>query len=157
MGVSGSGKTTIGSALARALGASFVEADDLHSIANVARMRRGIPLDDVARAPWLRRVHLAIARRVDAGERVVVACSALKAAYRLVLLDGFDDAVVVYLHADPATLEHRLEARLGHYMPPSLLDSQLATLEEPVDAIVCDPSQDPASLVLNIQQALASR
>src|SRR5262245_28596018 len=121
MGVSGSGKSTIGLALADALGAEFLDADAYHSKANIARMHAGRPLDDAARQPWLHRVHAAVLERERAGHRVVFACSALKAAYRDILFHGIDDAVVVHLDVDRATLDHRLRARHGHFMPASLL------------------------------------
>lgn len=155
MGVSGSGKTTIGRELAAGLGSTFLEADDYHSAANVARMRSGRPLDDAARGPWLQRVHDAIRTSVAAGARVVVACSALKQSYREVLLDGVADAAVVYLRVDRSILAARLRARHGHFMPASLLDSQLATLEVPEDAIVIDASQSPDVVVAKLKLELA--
>ena len=157
MGVSGSGKTTVARALATALGEDMVEADDLHSIENVERMRHGIPLDDAARAPWLKVVHAAIASRVKAGRHVVVACSALKAAYRETLLEGLPDALVVYLRVDREVLEQRLRNRHGHFMPASLLDSQLADLEAPPDALVVDDDADPDAVIAEILAALDRR
>jgi gluconokinase len=142
MGVAGAGKTTLGTALARRLGACFIDADDLHSADNVARMERGIPLDDADRAPWLRDVRAAVDQELGRGHDVILACSALKATYRDVLLGGLERAVVVHLRVDRATLERRLASRPGHYMPASLLDSQLEALEEPGDAIVVDEPID---------------
>jgi len=147
MGVSGSGKSTVATALAKALGADVVEADDFHSIENVERMRRGIPLDDAARAPWLRVVHAAIQSRVAAGRHVVVACSALKASYRDTLLAGLPNALIVYLRVDKAVLEARLRARHGHFMPASLLESQLADLQPPADALVVDDDAPPDTVI----------
>src|SRR5579884_1235439 len=126
MGVSGAGKTTVGRALAAALGWPFVDADDLHPAANVEKMRRGQPLDDADRAPWL----AAVASTIRSMRDGVVACSALKRAYRD-LLRVRDDVRFVYLAVDEKVLAARLAARQGHYMPPSLLPSQLATLEPP--------------------------
>ena len=157
MGVSGSGKTTVANALATALGADMIEADDFHSVENVERMRHGIPLDDAARAPWLHVVHAAILQRVAAGHHVVVACSALKATYRETLLADLPDALVVYLHVDRAVLEERLRSRHGHFMPASLLDSQLADLEPPADALVVDDDAAPATVIADILAALDRR
>lgn len=147
MGVSGSGKSTVGQALADRLGAELVEGDDLHPAANVEKMRRGEPLDDADRAPWLDRLHAAIAERVAAGTDAVVASSALKRRYRDRLREGLPpDAVrIVHLDVDRATLLDRLGRRQGHFMPPALLDSQLADLEEPLPneagAIVVDANR----------------
>jgi gluconokinase len=154
MGVSGSGKSTVASALAEALDADMIEADDLHSVENVERMRRGIPLDDAARAPWLKLVHASIVARLATGRHVVVACSALKAAYRETILAGLPNALVVYLRVDRAVLEQRLRERHGHFMPPSLLDSQLADLEPPTDALVVDDDAPPATVIDEILAAL---
>jgi gluconokinase len=154
MGVAGSGKTTIARALAEALDADPLDADDYHSAENVERMRHGIPLDDAARAPWLRAVHDAVVERRAAGRRVVLACSALKAAYREVLLAGVPDAVVVYLAVDRAVLDHRLRSRPGHFMPASLLDSQLADLEPPEDGITVDAGGDSRAVVAEVLRAL---
>jgi carbohydrate kinase (thermoresistant glucokinase family) len=157
MGVAGSGKTVIGRLVASAVDADFIDADDYHSAANVERMRRGIPLDDAARAPWLRAVHGAALEHLAAGRRVVLACSALKDEYRDVLLDGIPDAIVVFLDVDRATLDQRVRSRPGHFMPASLLDSQLADLEPPADAIVVDAAQDPGTTVGGILDALRKR
>ena len=156
MGVAGSGKTTVGRALAAVLAAAFVEADDHHSPANVARMRAGIALDDEARAPWLQAVRGAVLARLSAGP-VVLACSALRAAYRDVLLEGIQGSAVVFLRVDPAVLERRLRERAGHYMPASLLASQLADLEAPRDAIVVDGDGDLGVIVADVRRALAER
>jgi carbohydrate kinase (thermoresistant glucokinase family) len=142
MGVSGSGKSTVGRALAEALGADFLDADTYHTAGNIARMQAGIPLDDAARLPWLHAVREAVDERVLAGRRVVFACSALKASYRHILLDGLDDAAIVHLDVGHATLEERLEHRRNHFMPAGLLDSQLADLEVPEHAIIVDASRD---------------
>lgn len=153
MGVAGSGKSTVGRALAEALDVEFLDADDFHSAANVARMAAGIPLDDDARRPWLENVHAAIAGMAAAGDgRVVVACSALKQAYRDVLLAGFADTAVVHLDVDRATLEARLRSRREHFMPVSLLDDQLATLEKPTGAITWDPAWEIGALVARLRR-----
>ena len=155
MGVAGAGKSTLGAALAQRLGARFIDADDLHSAENIARMERGIPLDDADRAPWLRAVRGAVDRSLAGGTPVVLACSALKAAYRDVLLGGLEGAVVVHLGVDRATLEARLAARRGHYMPASLLDSQLEALEDPADAIVVGEEVDLDDLVTRLRSGRA--
>jgi len=126
MGVSGSGKTTVGAALADALGLPFVDGDSLHPAANVAKMAAGIPLDDADRAPWLDAIGAVLA----AGP-VVVACSALKRAYRDRLRAAAPALQLVFLDGSPSLLASRMAARPGHFMPTTLLDSQLATLERP--------------------------
>ena len=157
MGVSGSGKSTVGRALADALGDEFLDADAFHSPASIERMREGIPLDDAARQPWLLLVRGAVLDRVRQGRSLVFACSALKAAYRHTLLDGIDDAVVVYLAVDPAVLEERLRTRHGHFMPASLLASQLADLEPPADAIVVDEGRPLPEVIAEILARLEER
>lgn len=147
MGVSGSGKTTVGSALARRLGAAFIDADDFHPPANVEKMRSGRPLTDEDRAGWLDRLNEVLRQREAAGESVVLACSALKRAYRRRLSAGLRDAArVIFLRADAATIRGRMEAR-EHFMPPSLLQSQLETLEEPEDAVTIDAAQPLEAVV----------
>lgn len=131
MGVSGSGKTTIAKAVAARLGWPYQEGDDLHPAANVAKMHAGIPLDDADRAPWLAAVAAWIDARLATGEPGVVTCSALKHAYRDILIGDRAHVRLIYLHADKLVIARRLADRRGHYMPASLLDSQLATLQEP--------------------------
>ena len=137
MGVSGCGKTTVGRALAERMRCAFHDADDFHPPANVAKMRAGIPLTDADRDPWLDRVAADMTVIGGRGEHAVLACSALKQAYRDRLARA-GDVRFVYLRGDQATIAPRLAARAGHYMPASLLASQLATLEEPAHAIVVD-------------------
>jgi len=158
MGVCGSGKTTIGSALARALDVPFVDGDDFHPPENVRKMAAGIPLTDDDRAGWLRALADRMRDATRAREGLVVACSALKRAYRDVLRQGAPDARFVYLDGPRELLATRMSARRGHYMPASLLDSQLATLERPSAderAIVCDVSSAPADVVAAIIRASA--
>ena len=155
MGVSGSGKSHVGAALARACSVDFVEGDELHPAANIARMSAGIPLDDAARQPWLAAIAAAIARR--RGKGVVVACSALRRAYRDVLRQADPALRLLYLRVPRDELARRLRERT-HFMPASLLDSQLATLEEPASeerAIVLAAGADLAATVALARQALS--
>ena len=126
MGVSGSGKSTVGTALAELLGLGFVDADDLHPASNVAKMAAGTPLTDDDRWPWLDVVG---ERLAESSTGLVIACSALRRSYRDAIRDRAPDTRFVLLTVDHDALQHRLEHRPGHFMPPSLLDSQLATLE----------------------------
>lgn len=159
MGVSGSGKSLIGALLAAALGLEFVEGDAYHPPENVARMSAGIALTDEDRQSWL----AAIAARLDAARRsgvgLVVSCSALKRSYRDVLRAG-RDVQFVYLEGNRSLLEQRLARRRGHFMPSSLLDSQLAILEPPAadeEAWVCDISQPPDVIVAGLVTRTLSR
>jgi gluconokinase len=129
MGVSGSGKTTVAVAVARRLGWVFAEGDDFHPASNVAKMSAGTPLTDADREPWLRALAAWIGAREEAGDSAVLTCSALKRAYRDVLRDGHPSVRFVHVTVSADTLRVRLERRQGHYMPASLLDSQLAALE----------------------------
>jgi len=154
MGVSGSGKTSVGVLLAAALGGEFVEGDSYHSPASVEKMRRGIPLDDADRQPWLETLAREIGAWLDAGRTVVLACSALRRSYRAILRGGRPGVRFVYLRGSAELIRARLAARRGHYMPASLLDSQIATLEEPRDAITVDVSGTPAEIAAAIAAAL---
>jgi gluconokinase len=129
MGVSGSGKSTVADGLAERLGWAFAEGDDFHPPENVEKMRSGQPLDDEDRWPWLRSLADWIGEHERTGESVVVTCSALKRAYRDVLCDGHPSVWFAHVTADAALIRERMEHRTGHYMPVSLLDSQLALLE----------------------------
>ncbi len=131
MGVAGSGKSTVGAALADALGWRFVDADTFHPPANVAKMSAGLPLDDADREPWLIALRDYLAASLHEGVSVVLACSALKARYRATLAKDRRDVQIVYLHAPTDVLASRLENRPGHFMKTSMLASQLATLETP--------------------------
>lgn len=131
MGVAGSGKSTIGEALAGRLGWRYEDGDSFHPAANVAKMSSGQPLTDEDRWPWLRAIAAEIERCRQAGEHVVIACSALKKAYRDILVHGRDDIRMVYLNGSPGLVADRLSHRKGHFMPPGLLDSQFKTLEPP--------------------------
>ena len=131
MGVSGSGKSTIAEHLAARLGWRCVDGDLFHPPANVAKMSAGHPLTDEDRWPWLRAIAAEIDRLSAGGERAVVACSALKRAYRDILVHGRDDVRIVFLDGTRDLIAKRLAARKGHFMPPGLLDSQFTTLEPP--------------------------
>jgi gluconokinase len=129
MGVSGSGKTSAAQEITRQLGWTYIEGDDLHPPANVAKMAAGHPLDDDDRWPWLRRIAEVIGEHEAAGTSIIVTCSALKRVYRDLLRNGHPSVWFAHVDVPRGVLEQRLTARKGHYMPPSLLDSQLATLE----------------------------
>ncbi len=131
MGVSGSGKTTIARGVAARLGWDVLEGDAYHPPSNVEKMSHGIPLDDADRLPWLRAIAQAIDAELAAGRSSVVACSALKRSYRDILIGSRKGVALVYLQGSHALLAERMRSRTGHFMPPSLLDSQFATLEEP--------------------------
>jgi gluconokinase len=143
MGVSGSGKTSVSVELTRQLGWEYIEGDDLHPEANVAKMAGGVPLDDEDRRPWLQRIADMIGEHEAAGTSLIVTCSALKRSYRDLLREGHPSVWFAHVEASPEVLAERLAHRRGHYMPPSLLDSQLATLEplgddEPGEVIAGD-------------------
>jgi gluconokinase len=133
MGVSGSGKSTVAATLVDRLGWEFAEGDDFHPAANVEKMRAGHPLDDEDRWPWLRSIAAWIGEHEKAGRDVVVTSSALKRSYRDLLRDGHPSVWFAHVTADPELIRERIEHRKGHYMPASLLDSQLATLEPLAD------------------------
>ncbi len=149
MGVCGTGKSTIGHGLADALGCPYADADDYHPPANVAKMQAGIALHDADREPWLDRLREMMASHLAEGRSIVVACSALREVYRTRLQPSGHSLVWIYLHGDRDLLAQRLHARTDHYMPPELLDSQLATLEvpAPADALWCDVASSPATLL----------
>lgn len=153
MGVSGSGKTVVGTLFARKTGAIYFEGDEFHPPGNIEKMRRGIPLTDEDRVQWLRALRQIIARSLNRGAFTVIACSALKAAYREVL-DGGDARVqFVHLTGPRALIEARLKARKNHFMPPTLLDSQLAVLEPPADALTFSCEKSPEAIVTALLQA----
>jgi carbohydrate kinase (thermoresistant glucokinase family) len=160
MGVSGSGKTTIARGVAERLGWDVIEGDSLHPPANIAKMTAGTPLTDADRLPWLE----AIARAIDAarasGRSALVACSALKRSYRAILIGDRADVVLVYLRGSHALIAARLAARKGHFMPPALLDSQFADLEEPgpdEHPIVLSVAPGPEAIVAAALEALRGR
>ena len=153
MGPAGAGKTTIGTRLARSLGWRYLEADDFHTKDNIERMRQGIPLTDADREPWLATMREALREAIVKGERVVLACSALKDEYRRALVppNAIPDQIrFIYLRASAALLRERLAHRVGHFAGPELVDSQLLTLEEPADALWVDASHTPGEIVASI-------
>ena len=145
MGVTGSGKSTVGTMLAHRLGVAFVEGDDFHSSANVQRMSSGIPLTDNDRANWLRALASRIRLAKESGRGLVVTCSALKRSYRDVLRAAAPDLQFVFLTGSRALIAERVAGRRGHFMPGSLLDSQLATLEQ--------PSPDEHAMLFDIEES----
>lgn len=157
MGVCGTGKSTIGHQLADTLGCAFADADDFHPPANVARMRSGIPLEDADREPWLDALRDHLAQSLAAGRGIVLACSALKARYRERLRPDGISPRLVYLHGARELLTSRLQARQNHYMPPTLLESQLSTLEPPshTEAVWCDVAAAPEAVVGQILSVLS--
>jgi gluconokinase len=154
MGVSGSGKTTIGQALARDLGWKFYDADNLHPKANIEKMRRGEPLNDADRAPWLIEVRELLLDVAEGRQNAAVACSALKESYRK-FLRVRPDVVFIYLKVDLAVAQTRMAARAGHFMNPELAQSQFDALEEPADALQIDAALTPREIVQEIKTRLA--
>lgn len=140
MGVSGSGKSSVGQSLAQSLGWNFYDADDFHPPENVAKMANGIPLDDSDRAPWLASLHDMISSTLKADRSGVLACSALKERYRQQLTDGNAGVQIVYLKGSYDLIWSRMEKRKDHYMKPHMLKSQFDTLEEPTNTLVVDIS-----------------
>ena len=138
MGVSGSGKTSVGKSLAEHLGWEFYDADDFHPPENVAKMAKGIPLDDSDRAPWLASLHELISTSLKQNRPGVLACSALKARYRQRLLEGNAGVQLIYLKGSYDLIWSRMIVRKDHYMKPHMLKSQFDALEEPSDALTVD-------------------
>ncbi|MBM3546231.1 MAG: gluconokinase [Alphaproteobacteria bacterium] len=154
MGVSGSGKTTIGKGFAKAVGWSFEEGDRWHPPANVEKMRAGTPLNDEDRWPWLDALSKAIGEWIATDRPTVLACSALKQVYRDRLSGGRPEVVFAYLKGTSELVGDRVSRRRHEYMPPTLLPSQFATLEEPIDAIPLDIGKSPPRLIEQLRRAL---
>lgn len=154
MGVSGAGKTTVGQALAAALGWDFLDGDAFHSAESIAKMSAGIGLTDADRGPWLERLAGWVEGRLREGKSAVLACSALKESYRRLLTGGRPEVAIVYLKADPSLLAGRLEQRTGHFAKSVLLASQLTTLEEPQGVVTVDAALPPDEIVATIRRQL---
>jgi gluconokinase len=160
MGVSGSGKTTVSALLASALGCQFQEGDDLHPAQNVEKMQSGMPLTDADRLPWLHNIAEEIGAWRARHESGVLTCSALKRAYREIIIDGRPDVTLVYLRGSYGVIHRRMAARHGHFMPVALLDSQFATLQEPTPdehPIIVNVGVRPTEIVAEIVRHLGER
>ena len=154
MGVSGVGKTTIGQLLSQRLGWPLLDADDFHPPGNIEKMRSGTPLTDEDRWPWLDRLNGLLREKDSNGESALLACSALKQRYRDRLAAGLKDLRWVYLKGSFELIEARMKARKGHYMKAGLLESQFATLEEPLDAITAEIAAAPEAIADAVAAAL---
>lgn len=156
MGVSGSGKTTIGRALAEELSVDFFDGDDYHSLENIKKMKEGNPLNDNDRYPWLIKLNGLLIGRRDQG--CILACSALKESYRQQLTKGIDETVqLVYLKGAFTTIYDRMQSREDHFMPTALLQSQFAVLEEPKNALIIDVTLSLEEIIKKIKIALRSK
>ncbi len=154
IGVSGSGKTTVGELLAKSLHWDFSDADQFHPKANIEKMSHGIPLDDADRIPWLQAMQSAIDQWLREDKNTVLACSALKAAYRQMLLRDKERVRLVYLKGSFKQIQQRLRHRPHHYMKVDLLQSQFDILEEPREGIIVDISQSPEAIVQEIRTSI---
>ena len=150
MGVSGTGKSTIGKLLSDRTGWNFYDADDFHPLTNIVKMKRGIALTDKDRLPWLSKLEQLITRHLQSDRTGILACSALKSNYRQILRNNRDEVVFIYLRGDFNCIQTRILQRTGHFMSSDLLRSQFETLEEPEDALVIDVSQTPEAIVEEI-------
>lgn len=154
MGVSGSGKSTIGKLLAQELNWLFADADAFHPPSNVEKMRQGTPLDDSDRQPWLQALHCLINQWIDSECDAILACSALKATHRQMLSPDRESVKLIYLRGSFELIQARLHQRQQHFMPVALLRNQFDTLEEPKDALQIDISDSPAEIVRRIRGIL---
>lgn len=154
MGVTGSGKSTVGELLSQHLGWNYYDADDFHPPANVRKMADGIPLNDEDRWPWLEGLAVEVGSWLEGGLGAILACSALKESYRSLLVDGREQVRIVHLKGHKELIAGRLAERVDHYMPASLLDSQFQTLEEPQDALVVDIDATPEEIAADIRSRL---
>lgn len=155
MGVCGTGKTTIGRLLSKHLGWEFFDGDDFHPESNVAKMAAGRPLEDEDRRPWLEALRSLLDRRLEGGRETILACSALRTSYRSILGTERPSVLLVHLKGSPQLLARRLATRQGHFMPAGLLESQLATLEDPGSgALQLDVEATPPELCLEVVRAV---
>jgi gluconokinase len=154
MGVSGSGKTSVGKKLAESLGYKFADADDFHSPENIEKMYNGVALDDADRLPWLQKIQDAIKQCLEENTNLVLTCSALKEGYRQMLLIDGESVKLVYLKGSFELIHKRLKERLNHFMSEKLLESQFDILEEPLDAITVDISEPLEVIVQEIVDKL---
>lgn len=150
MGVSGAGKTTIGKLFAEKYSWTFLDADDFHSAASINKMRRGIPLTDADRIPWLTEIRTVLIRYLQENQNIVLACSALRQKYRELLTIDANQIKFVYLQVNAELISQRLQARQNHFMSVQLLESQLDSLEEPEHAIVINGSSTPDAIAQEI-------
>ena len=150
MGVSGSGKSSVGQSLSEQLGWPFYDGDDYHSAENVRKMAKGIPLSDLDRTDWLETLHELISEKLRGGENLILACSALKAKYRQQLRTGNEGLVFVFLEGDIDLIWSRMQTRNDHYMKPEMLKSQFDTLEPPRNALILNIDQPISELVQEI-------
>ena len=155
MGVAGSGKSTVGRLLAEQLKWPYYDGDEYHPPSNLAKMSAGEPLTDDDRWVWLERIREIISESSRLGQDAVIACSALRQAYREHLQLGNDDVTYVYLKGDSSVFRTRLTNRAGHFMRPDMLDSQLRTLEEPEGVLAVDATAEPKAIVAEVKKALA--
>jgi len=147
MGVSGCGKTTIGQQLSAKTGYPFYDADNFHSLENITKMNKGLPLSDEDRWPWLEKIHQFVAEQITTGN-IILACSALKMRYRELLGRAIEENCIwVFLEGDFETIQERLKNRTGHFMPSRLLQSQFDALEIPTEAILVDITDTPESII----------
>lgn len=157
MGVSGSGKSTVGKALADALGWPFLEGDTFHPQSNIDKMAQGTPLDDTDRAPWLQILTEELGKADERGENLVLSCSSLKRTYRDLLRSGAERVRFLHVHGSDALLHERMQERAGHFFPPGLLTSQLATLEPLMadeDGFVVDIAGTPEQILADARAKL---
>ena len=157
MGVSGTGKSTVGKLLGDRTGWAFYDADDFHSSANIDKMNRGIPLTDRDRLPWLEDLQQLIQTTLANNQTAILACSALKSNYRQILRHNSSEVVFIYLQGDFQCIQSRIQSRSEHFMNSNLLKSQFDTLEEPENAIIIDVSLAPEAIVEEILQAIYSK
>lgn len=157
MGVSGSGKSTIGEMLADRMNWPFYDGDDFHPDSNVKKMEQGFPLSDEDRKPWLNSIHACIRQILDKQKHAVFASSALKESYRNILQDDLDDICWIYLKGDYDLIYNRMQERRGHFMKPEMLRSQFEALEEPDNAIIIPISNEPEEIVEQIVEYLRKK